>query len=125
MEPNRNRIHSEPNVVPLCDILLVLLIIFMIITPVLQKGLNARLPEGGGEGPAIVLSLAGDLSLDLNGESLRLDLLEPRLRSIYERRLDRTLFIRAERGVTYRDVVRLVDIAKGAGVENVAMITQS
>jgi biopolymer transport protein ExbD len=123
---------SEPNVVPLCDILLVLLIIFMVITPVLQKGIDIKLPEtsrgddGGGGGPsnAIVLTMESDQTLKINAEPIELNLLETKLRDMYQIRQDKTIFIRADETLAYKDVLRIIDIAKGAGIEVLGVIPE-
>ncbi len=123
---------SEPNVVPLCDILLVLLIIFMVITPVMQKGIDVKLPEtqqaeegGGPRGTsAIVLTLESDQTIKINQDTVDFNLLENTLRDLYQTRTDKTIFIRADEGLYYKDVLHIIDIAKGAGIEVLGVIPE-
>jgi len=128
-----SKTKSDPNVVPLCDILLVLLIIFMVITPTLQKGIDIKLPEtqatgtGGGAGSdqsAIVLTLEHDLSLKINQEPIDLNMLENRLRDIYQTRQDKTIFIRADEALSYKNVLGVIDMCKGAGIEVLGVIPE-
>lgn len=122
---------SDPNVVPLCDILLVLLIIFMVITPVTQKGIDVRLPEtiDGGNNPtpdssSIVLTLEKDGSIKLNSEVVNHDALLSRLRDMYQTRSNKTIFIRADKSQPYSSVLSIIDISKGAGIEVLGVYTQ-
>ncbi len=120
---------AEPNVVPLCDILLVLIIIFMVITPMVQKGIDVKLPETTAEVGAtpqglIVLTLKRDLSIMINSEQVEMNMLSGRLREIYEVRQDKTIFIRADARVPYSAVIEMIDIAKGAGVETTGIIPE-
>jgi len=113
---------AEPNVVPLCDVLLVLIIIFMVITPMVQKGIDVKLPETTAEAGAapqglIVLTLQRDMDVLINQEQVEMNMLSGRLREIYEVRQDKTIFIRADARVPYSAVIEMIDIAKGAGVE--------
>ncbi len=120
---------SEPNVVPLCDILLVLLIIFMVITPVVQKGIDVKLPEagdaeGGRTSGSIILTLEENLSVMLNAEEVPRELLLERLRDEYQTRTNKTIFIRADKSVPYSEVLKVIDAAKGAGIEVLGVYTQ-
>lgn len=121
--------RAEPNVVPLCDILLVLLIIFMVITPMVQKGIDIKLPETTADSAAtpqglIVMTLHGDMTIDINHIPIEWTQISEFLRQEYSRRQDKTIFIRAEANVLYAKVVELMDIAKGAGVDTTGLIPE-
>lgn len=123
------RQSAEPNVVPLCDVLLVLLIIFMVITPMVQKGVDVKLPDTSTEqkgrvSGVIVMTLHHNMKVDINQRYMEYDLVQNELRTIYAPRQDKTIFIRADARIPYSRVIELIDVARGAGVEVLGIIPE-
>ena len=113
------------NVTPMIDVLLVLIIIFMLIGPQHPVGLDAQLPRGaGGKGDAreIVASVGQDRSLKINAEPVSWDDLDARLRRIFASRAEKVLFVAGARQADFADIARVIDTARGAGIDRVALM---
>ena len=121
---------SNINITPYIDILLVLLIIFMVITPVRQMDLDVKVPQtsqddlGAIDPSVIVVSIGESARIAVNNEETSIGNLGPKLQEIYSKRSNKNMFVSASAKLPYGDVVKVIDIAKGAGVGDIGLLTE-
>ncbi len=123
-------IKADINVTPLVDVMLVLLIIMMIIAPLLQKGVDVRLPiafnttDKPETQDQVVVGIMADKSLWVNGVMVNHDDLKTRLDSLFETKKEKLLFIKADQDAPYAAVMDAMDTLRKIGIEEVSLITE-
>jgi len=131
---NKGGAIAEMNVVPLIDILLVLLIIFMVITPLTPKGLDTLVPQPNPnqqqnqelENKTVVVQVlmqGNKVGLKINQEDATWNTLEPRLEEIFKERADKIAFVKGDNDVLFQEVARAIDVMRTAGIDKVGLIT--
>ncbi len=124
-------VMAAPNIIPMADIMLVLLIIFMVVTPMLQKGMSVEMaqvphptdmPDADRDDAVIVgISRSGDIFM--GNQKTSLDQVTSLVRDRIQDRVDKTVFIKSDGRAKYGDVVKVVDEVRSAGVDNVGLLT--
>lgn len=122
---------SDINITPYIDILLVLLIIFMVITPIRPLDLDIKVPQttdsnepGAVDPSVIVVSIGESARIEINGQETTITRLGTELQDIYSKRANKNMFVSASAKLPYGDVVKIIDIAKGAGVGDIGLLTE-
>lgn len=128
---NHKGVVSEMNVVPLIDILLVLLIIFMVISPLTPQGLEAHIPQERSSPPpadqsedAVVVQISAEAGLRINQQAVEWNGLGDKLTQIFKSRSLRVAFVQGHGEVEFRHIARAIDIMRSAGIEKVGLLTQ-
>jgi len=118
---------AEINVTPFVDVMLVLLVIFMVTTPMMQSGMAVNLPQAETDtapaDPGLKLTVTTDKFIHIDGSVININLLENRIRSYYQGKTKKVIYINGDELVPYGFVVAIMDIAKKCGVETVGLGT--
>lgn len=130
VDQDKKGIVADPNIVPLIDVLLVLIIIFMVLTPKVPTGLPTIIPQPAppqthAEAPpeTIIVQVLHDGSVKINQNASDWDLLGAKRGDIFKERADKVAFVRGDDQVSFDQVARAIDIMRGAGIEHVGLIT--
>ncbi len=123
---------SEINMTPMIDVLLVLIIIFMVITPLVPKGLEARVPQPPPPNSppppendrTVVVIIEKDKTMKINAESVLFENLSKRLEDIFKTRAERVCFVKGDPDLEFQEVAKVIDVAKGVGIDQVGLMTK-
>jgi biopolymer transport protein ExbD/biopolymer transport protein TolR len=125
-KPKAPPVMATPNVIPMADIMLVLLIIFMVVTPMLQKGVSVDMAkvdnpqdmQDADKDDAVLLVITRDESIYLGKE------ITNKVKDLIANRIDKTVFVRSDARAKYGEVVKVVDEVRAAGVDNLGLLTE-
>jgi biopolymer transport protein ExbD len=131
-KPKAPPVMADPNVIPMADIMLVLLIIFMVVTPMLSKGVSVdmvRVPNpedmpNADKDDAIIVAITRDGSVYLGNNKIGLEELQDKVKDQVANRLDKTVFVRSDARAKFGQVKAAVDEIRSAGVDNIGLLTQ-
>jgi biopolymer transport protein TolR len=119
---------AEINIIPLVDVVLVLLLIFMLTAPMMYRGIDVNLPRAAAKPTAVeermVLTLTKDRALYLNDKRIAPGTLDTSLRAAFQNRTDKTLYLKADSGLAYGAVIETMDQVRRAGIERLGMVTE-
>ncbi len=127
---SRGGLNANINVTPLCDIMLVLLIIFMVITPLLQKGVALKLPEAVNptdhpdNEETVTLAITKDQALYINKIPITQAELITKLNEKFSKSIEKAMFLKADENLDYGDVLRIMTMCRDGGAEEIGLITE-
>ncbi len=126
---NNRRVMAEINVTPLVDVMLVLLVIFMVTAPMMQQGVQVNLPKADTKGmtaaeETVVVTVDKSGKIFINKEQVAVTELRSKLTTMFVNREKKEVFLKADSGVPYGEVVRAMADIKGAGIERLGMVTE-
>jgi biopolymer transport protein ExbD len=128
----RGEVSSEINVTPMADVMLVLLIIFMVVTPMLQKGVSVDMAKTNNPSEmkeadkedSVLVAVARDGKYYLNQDRISIDDLTTKVTDLVTNRIDKTIYVKGDYRAKYGDVVKVVDNLRAAGVDKIGLLTE-